>query len=434
MPHNKDSPPNTAKDTESAMGKSAELICVGTELLLGDILNSNAQYLAQELAGLGIPHFFQTVVGDNPSRIQQVVAMACERSGLILFTGGLGPTPDDLTIETLADFFDAPLVERPEIVADIEAKFTSRGRVMTPSNRKQALLPKGAEVLPNRTGTAPGIIWEPRPGLLIMTFPGVPSEMKAMWQETSVPYLKTHGWVQDTIVSRMVRCWGIGESGMAERVSEYLNLSNPTVAPYASHGEAKLRISAKAPTIAEAVALIHPVEQGIRNLLGSDCYGVDGDSLASVVGDLLQQKQQTVAVAESCTGGGLGQMFTAVAGSSAYFLGGIIAYDNRIKTNLLKVDPTVLDQEGAVSAIVAEHMALGVKAALQTDWALSITGIAGPGGGSETKPVGLVYIGLALPTGDVISQKYEFAHFRGRDWVRHLSACTALDLLRRHLL
>lgn len=158
------------------MGKSAELICVGTELLLGDILNSNAQYLAQELAGLGIAHFFQTVVGDNPARIQQTVAMACERSQLILFTGGLGPTPDDLTIETLADFFGAPLVEHPEILADIEAKFTSRGRVMTPSNRKQALLPAGAEVLPNRTGTAPGIIWEPRPGLLIMTFPGCPAK------------------------------------------------------------------------------------------------------------------------------------------------------------------------------------------------------------------------------------------------------------------
>lgn len=416
------------------MGKSAELICVGTELLLGDILNSNAQYLAQELAGLGIAHFFQTVVGDNPARIQQVVAMACERSNLILFTGGLGPTPDDLTIETLADFFGVPLVEHPDIVADIEAKFTRRGRVMTPSNRKQALLPEGAEVLPNRTGTAPGVIWEPRPGLLIMTFPGVPSEMKAMWQETSVPYLKNHGWVQDTIVSRMLRCWGIGESAMAERVDEYLHLSNPTVAPYASHGEAKLRISAKASTIAEAVALIHPVEQGIRNILGADCYGVDGDSLASVVGDLLQQQQQTVAVAESCTGGGLGQMFTAVAGSSAYFMGGIIAYDNRIKTSLLKVDPTVLETEGAVSAIVAEHMALGAKATFQTDWALSITGIAGPGGGTDSKPVGLVYIGLALPNGEVTHQKYDFAAFRGRDWVRHLSACTAMDLLRRHLL
>ncbi len=416
------------------MGKSAELICVGTELLLGDILNSNAQYLAQELAGLGIAHFFQTVVGDNPARIQQVVAMACERSNLILFTGGLGPTPDDLTIETLADFFGVPLVEHPEIVADIEAKFTSRGRVMTPSNRKQALLPEGAEVLTNRTGTAPGVIWEPRPGLLIMTFPGVPSEMKAMWQETSVPYLKAHGWVQDTIVSRMLRCWGISESGMAERVSEYLNLSNPTVAPYASHGEAKLRISAKASTVEEAMALIYPVEQGIRSLLGADCYGADDESLASVVGALLQQKQQTVAVAESCTGGGLGQMFTTVAGSSAYFLGGIIAYDNRIKTSLLKVDPTVLATEGAVSARVAEQMALGAKAALQTNWALSVTGIAGPGGGSDTKPVGLVYIGLALPSGEVISQKYEFAHFRGRDWVRHLSACSALDWLRRHLL
>lgn len=416
------------------MGKSAELICVGTELLLGDILNSNAQYLAQSLAGLGIAHFFQTVVGDNPARIQQVVAMACDRSQLILLTGGLGPTPDDLTIETLADFFGVPLVEHPDILADIEAKFASRGRVMSPSNRKQALLPEGAEVLPNRTGTAPGIIWEPRPGLWIMTFPGVPSEMKAMWQETAVPYLQRHGWVQDTIVSRMLRCWGISESSMAETVSEYLTLNNPTVAPYASHGEAKLRIAAKASTVDAALALIQPVEDGIRDLLGLDCYGADDESLASVVGDLLRQRQHTLAVAESCTGGGLGHSLTTIPGSSTYFRGGIIAYDNRVKTDLLQVDATVLAEVGAVSATVAEHMALGAKAALHTDWALSITGIAGPDGGSDIKPVGLVYIGLARPTGDVISQRNDFAAFRGRDWVRHLSTCTALDLLRRHLL
>jgi nicotinamide-nucleotide amidase len=416
------------------MTRSAELICIGTELLLGDILNSNAQFLAQELATLGIPHYYQSVVGDNPTRIKQAVAIACERSRLILFTGGLGPTPDDLTTETLADFFGTPLIEQPEILADIEAKFAQRGRVMSPSNRKQALLPEGAVTLPNPQGSAPGIIWEPRPGLVLMTFPGVPREMQAMWRETSVPYLQANGWVQDTIVSRMLRFWGISESAMAERAADFLSQGNPTVAPYASNGEAKLRISAKAVTREAALELIQPVETGIKALMGADCYGTDDDTLATVVGDLLLQRQQTLAVAESCTGGGLGHMLTTVAGSSAYFHGGIIAYANPVKVNLLQVDAVTLAQQGAVSGIVAEQMALGAKARLQTDWALSITGIAGPGGGSAEKPVGLVYIGLATPEGQVYSFEHHFASFRGRGWVRHLSACSALDHLRRILL
>jgi nicotinamide-nucleotide amidase len=416
------------------MTRSAELICIGTELLLGDILNSNAQFLAKELAILGIPHYYQTVVGDNPTRIKQALAIACERSRLLLFTGGLGPTPDDLTTATLADFFGAALVEQPDILADIEAKFARRGRTMAPSNRKQALLPAGAATLPNPLGSAPGLIWQPRPGLVLMTFPGVPVEMQAMWRETSVPYLQTQGWVKETIVSRMVRFWGVSESSLAEQVADFLSQGNPTVAPYASHGEAKLRISAKAPTREAALALIEPVEAGIRALVGPDCYGTDDDTLATVVGSLLGQRQQTLAVAESCTGGGLGQMLTTVAGSSAYFRGGIIAYDNGVKEKLLQVEPSALVQQGAVSPIVAEQMARGAKASLKTDWALSITGIAGPAGGSPEKPVGLVYIGLATPTGQVFSYEHHFASFRGRDWVRHLSACSALDHLRRRLL
>lgn len=421
-------------EIQPSAAKSAEIICVGTELLLGDILNGNAQFLAKELAGLGIAHYYQTVVGDNPARIQQLVTLATERSQLLLFTGGLGPTPDDLTIETLANLFGAPLIEHPDLLADIEAKFTARGRTMPISNRKQALLPEGAMVLPNAQGTAPGIIWSPRPHLTLMTFPGVPREMQAMWRETAVPYLQAHGWVNNTIVSRMLRFWGISESALAERVAPYLSQGNPTVAPYASNGEAKLRISARATSTAAAQAQIHPVEAGIRALVGDDCYGADDDSLASVVGHLLLQRQQTLAVAESCTGGGLGQLLTTVAGSSAYFQGGIISYDNRVKVNLLKVDAAVLEAQGAVSAPVAEQMALGAKALLQTDWALSITGIAGPAGGSPTKPVGLVYIGLATPSGDVVSYRHEFSGYRGRDWVRQLSALSALDALRRNLL
>ena len=415
------------------MKGSAEIICVGSELLLGDIVNTNAQFLAQELAQLGIPHYYQTVVGDNPLRIQRAVAIACERSRLLLFTGGLGPTPDDLTHETLADFFDAPLAERPEVIADIQQKYERRGRTMVASNRKQALLPQGAAVLPNPAGSAPGIIWEPRPGLVLMTFPGVPKEMNVMWQTTAVPYLKSEGWAANPIYSRTLKFWGIGESDLAEQVNPLFDLENPTVAPYASQGTVKLRISARAASEAEAIALIEPVADEILKIAPEPYYGSNDDTLASVVGDRLRQTGQTLAVAESCTGGGLGHMLTAVAGSSAYFMGGIISYDNAVKIGVLGVSPSVLETLGAVSALVAEQMAAGVRARLGTDWGVGITGVAGPGGGTAEKPVGLVYIGIAGPDGQVISQAYRFGNLRGRDWIRHLSCCSALDLLRRSL-
>jgi nicotinamide-nucleotide amidase len=413
----------------------AEIICVGTELLLGDILNSNAQFLGQQLAQLGIPHYYQSVVGDNRERLKQVIAIASERSQLLIFTGGLGPTPDDLTVETIADFFGFPLIERPEIIADITEKFNQRGRVMSPSNRKQALIPQGAEILANLTGTAPGIIWKPRgDGLTILTFPGVPAELYQMWSDVAIPYLKNNGWCQGIIHSCTLKFWGIAESTLAEKVADFLELKNPTVAPYANHGEVKLRISARAESPEIAQQLITPIETQLREISGLDCYGANGQTLASVVGELLQQHQATLSVAESCTGGGLGQILTQIPGSSEYFLGGVIAYHNQVKAAMLQVNPEDLDQYGAVSAVVAEQMALGVKNLLQTTWGLSITGIAGPGGGTTTKPVGLVYIGLATPQGSVESLECRFGEKRSRDWIRRVSASTALDLLRRHLL
>lgn len=415
------------------MSGSAEIICVGTELLLGDIVNSNAQFIAQQLADLGIPHYYQTVVGDNIERLQKVIALACERSRLLIFTGGLGPTPDDLTTEAIASFFDVPLVERAELIDDIRQKYTHRGKDMSPSNRKQALLPEGADVLYNPIGSAPGMIWQPLPGLIIMTFPGVPREMERMWLETAVPYLKGQGWGQSVIYSRMLRYWGIPESALAEKVESFFSLDNPTVAPYASNGEVRLRISAKAESQEAAKCLIEPIEKELRSLTAPDCFGVDDDTLATVIGQLLQQKDETVSVAESCTGGGLGHLLTTVPGSSSYFLGGIIAYDNQVKERVLKVDSDVLAQQGAVSEPVASQMAAGVRDLLKTTWGLSITGIAGPGGATETKPVGLVYFGLAGPDG-VQCHARTFAAYRGRDWVRWLSACTAIDLLRRRLL
>lgn len=413
---------------------AAEIISVGTELLLGEILNTNAQFLAQELAQLGIPHYYQTVVGDNILRLQKVVAMGCERSRLLIFTGGLGPTPDDLTTEALADFFQVPLVERADILEDIARKFAQRGRQMSPSNHKQALIPEGAEVLPNPTGSAPGIIWQPRPGLIIMTFPGVPSEMKVMWQQTAVPYLRSQGWGQEIIYSRTLRFWGVAESTLAEKVAAQLKLQNPTVAPYAGKGEVRLRVSAKAKTEAEALQLIAPVEQQIQEIAGLDYYGADTDNLASVVGELLKQAGQTVAVAESCTGGGLGQFLTQTPGSSVYFRGGVISYDNQIKVDLLGVDPEILAQHGAVSDLVAQQMAIGARNRLSATWGLSITGIAGPDGGSDTKPVGLVYLGIAGPNQQVESHRYLFGESRGRELIRWFSLSTVLDLLRRKLI
>lgn len=413
---------------------SAEIISVGTELLLGEILNTNTQFLAQELARLGIAHYYQTVVGDNILRLQKAVAIGCERSRLLIFTGGLGPTPDDLTTEALADFFQAPLIERADVLAEIAEKFARRGRQMSPSNHKQALMPVGAEVLPNPTGSAPGIIWQPRPGLTLITFPGVPSEMKVMWQQTAVPYLRSQGWAQETIHSHTLRFWGIAESTLAEKVSAQLALQNPTVAPYAGKGEVRLRISAKAPTQAEALQIIAPVEQQIQKIAGLDYYGSNDDSLASVVGNLLKQARQTVAVAESCTGGGLGQFLTSISGSSAYFRGGIISYDNQIKTELLGVSPDTLAQHGAVSDQVAQQMAAGARDRLKATWGLSITGIAGPDGGTVTKPVGLVYVGIAGPNGQVESHCHRFGESRPRDSIRWFSLCAVLDTLRRKLL
>ena len=415
------------------MSSSAEIISVGTELLLGNILNSNAQFIAQQLAQLGIPHYYQTVVGDNPDRLKHAIAVASERSQILIFTGGLGPTPDDLTTETIADFFNTPLVENSEVVADIAQKFAQRGREMTDNNRKQALVPQGAAVLYNPVGSAPGIIWQPRSGVTILTFPGVPTEMKEMWRQIAVPYLKSQGWGQEIIVSRILKFWGLAESSLADKVADFFDLQNPTVAPYANFGEVKLRISAKAPSEEAAYQIIAPVEEQLRQIGGLDCYGSDEDTIASVVGELLTVTQTTLSVAESCTGGGLGQLLTSVSGSSRYFWGGVISYDNSVKQNLLGVDPEALAQHGAVSAIVAQQMAVGIRSRLNTTWGISITGVAGPDGGTEIKPVGLVYIGLAGPDDQVTSFAHQFGE-RGREWVRHVSACSAIDHLRRKLL
>ncbi len=412
----------------------AEILCVGTELLLGEITNTNAQFLATELAKLGIPHHYQTVVGDNIDRIHQALEVGADRAQLILVTGGLGPTPDDLTHAALASYFKVDLIEHPQIWDDIVRKYGQRGITPSPSNRKQAYLPQGAEILPNPSGSACGLIWHPQPGLTILTFPGVPREMISMWVTTAVPYLKEQGWGREIFHSQVLRHWGIGESVLAERVGALMENSNPTVAPYAGQGEVRLRVTGRAPSIEQAQALMNPVVQQLQAIAGEDYFGSDEDTLASIVGTLLKQHHQTLSVAESCTGGLLGQLITGVPGSSHYFQGGVMAYDNQVKQALLQVDATDLQTYGAVSETVAAQMAQGVQRLMSTDWSLSITGIAGPDGGSELKPVGLVYIGLAGPQQNVKIIERRLGSLRSREGIRLFSAQTALDQLRRELI
>ena len=412
--------------------RAAEILCVGTELLLGNILNGNARWLAEQLASLGVPHHRQLVVGDNRERLIRAVREAAGRCRLLITTGGLGPTPDDLTTEAIAAAFDTPLEEHPETWDDIQAKLAQRGRTPSASVRRQALIPHGASLLPNPTGTAPGVIWSPQPGFTVMTFPGVPSEMQAMWHQTAVPWLRQAGLSEGVFASRMLRFWGVAESALAEQVDDLLTLTNPTVAPYAGAGEVKLRLTARADDAAAARALLAPVEAEVRARTGSLCYGADDDSLASVLLAALRRRGETLAVAESCTGGGLGAALAAVPGASDVFLGGVIAYANRVKQTLLGVPAELLERHGAVSDPVACAMADGARRISGSTWALAVTGIAGPGGGSDTKPVGLVHIALSGPDG-TDSEAVRFGSSRGRAWIQTLTVGEALDRLRRRL-
>ncbi|MFM9101214.1 MAG: CinA family nicotinamide mononucleotide deamidase-related protein, partial [Cyanobium sp.] len=298
-----------------------------------------------------------------------------------------------------------------------------------------------AAVLPNPTGTAPGMIWSPtpldpgfaiQPGFTVLTFPGVPSEMHAMWEATAEPWLRQEGLARGVFVSRLLRFWGASESALAERMADLLALENPTVAPYAGAGEVKLRLTARADNTPAAEALLAPVEAEIRARSAGLCFGSDADSLASVVLQRLRVRGETLAVAESCTGGGLGAALTAVPGSSEVFLGGVIAYANSVKQALLGVPAALLAEHGAVSDAEAIAMAEGARRLTGSTWALAVTGVAGPGGGTAAKPVGLVHIALAGPDG-TSSSGVRFGESRGRDWIRTLTTGEALNRLRLKL-
>ena len=418
---------------QSKIKDGVEIICIGTELLLGDILNSNARWIAKELALLGMPHYRQTVVGDNKSRLKDVILEATKRSKILITTGGLGPTPDDITTETIADAFKAPLEERAEVWLDIQQKISTRNQKPALSNRKQSLFPSNATLIPNPSGTAPGMIWEPIENLTILTFPGVPSELKLMWNKYAIPWFKETGEARKIFFSRVLKISGVAESKLAEDISDLLNRSNPTVAPYAKLGEVQLRLTAKGDTFEKAKELIVPLEEELRHRIGLQCYGSDNESLNSVVLAILSKRKESLATAESCTGGGLGAALTAIPGASKIFKGGVIAYSNVIKQKILGVSPTLLNKYGAVSEQVVQAMAQGAREKFESDWGIAISGVAGPDGGTKSSPVGYVHIAIAGPKG-CLSNLKNFGGQRSRIEIQQLSVLSALDQLRLILL
>jgi nicotinamide-nucleotide amidase len=387
----------------------AEIICVGTELLLGQIINTNAAYLAEKLARLGIDLYHVSTVGDNLPRLTALLQQAWERVDLVLISGGLGPTLDDLTREAVALLAGEELVEDPGARRMIEEYFDRRGLPMPPGNLRQALRPRSAVCLMNPYGTAPGL-WLEKDGKMLAALPGVPVEMKYLMEEEVLPRIDRvraqTGRPGPVLVSRVLKMAGIGESAMAEKIQDLLaGQTNPTIAPLAKRGEVWLRLTAKAPSEEAALALIRPVEEAIRSRLAGYIFGTDGEQLEEVVGRILTARGLTLGTAESCTGGLLSHRITGVPGASAYFLAGVVAYDNRVKEKTLGVEKALLQEYGAVSPQVARAMAEGMRKNFGVDLALSTTGIAGPGGGTAKKPVGLVYLALAYPGGTVTREE-----------------------------
>ena len=405
---------------------TAEIICVGTELLLGDILNTNAQFLSRELAELGISVMHQHVIGDNPARLKELVLQAKSRSDLLVFSGGLGPTEDDLTKETVAEAFGDTLAFDEGEWQKIIDFFARTNRRPTPNNRKQAMCPTVGHKLINDHGTAPGAWFEDADGHCAALMPGVPREMKAMWAEQVRPILLKRQ--NCTIHSRTLRVLG-GESNLEYRVRALLENPNPTAAIYCKTGECEIRITARAQNDAEAQTMCRAYAKKFYDLLGDAVYDEDVAGLEETLVRTLKEKGLTLSTAESCTGGLIAQRITSVPGSSEVFGYGFVTYWEQAKAKLVGVDPAVIAQYNVVSAPVAAQMALGAAKAAGADIAVSVTGLAGPGGGDAVRPVGTVYLGAAR--GDKAYVKKLFVSRPDRAWVRGRAAQTALELALR---
>ncbi len=409
---------------------TVELISVGTEILLGNIVNTNAAWLAGQCAALGLSCYYQSVVGDNQERLRETLKTALERSDAVILSGGLGPTTDDLTKETAAEAMGMPLVEDPRSLERIEEYFRARGLEMTENNKKQALVPAGAVVLDNDNGTAPGLILEKGEKRVIL-LPGPPNELIPMFEERVRPYLQR--LEPGILYSRTVKICGMGESKVASIVQDLIDSqTNPTIAPYAKTGEVHLRVTARAQAEKEAKNLVKPMVKELEKCFGKDIYTTREDvALEQAVVDLLLNRQLTVCTIESCTGGMLAARLINVPGVSETFRAGFITYSNKAKRKVAGVKKKTLRKYGAVSPQTAGEMARGAAKTSHADVTVSVTGIAGPDGGSREKPVGLVYIGCHIGDRTTV-QEYRFVGNRGK--IRESAVSAALTLLRRCIL
>ena len=374
----------------------AELVSVGTELLLGEIVDTNAAYMSQRLSEIGVDVHFRHTVGDNLSRIVSVLELALSRSHAVLICGGLGPTQDDLTRESIAQVTARTLVTDPEAEQCLREFFASRGFTPTPNNLKQATVPEGGELLANSCGTAPGLFLE-HDGKVLIAVPGPPAEMREMMQLQVLPRLcERLGEAVSPVHARVLRFADIGESTLVAEIDDIISgQTDPTIAPYASPGEVTLRMATKTPDAREAQQRFDRMEASLRERVGRYIYGVDDETMEVAAGKALREAGASLAVAESCTGGLIASRITDVAGSSDYLLGGVVAYANDVKEKVLGVPGETLARFGAVSEETALAMVAGVRKLYGSDYAVATTGIAGPGGGTEEKPVGLVYVAVA---------------------------------------
>ncbi len=407
--------------------ETAEILCVGTELLLGDIVNTNAAFLSQRLAELGIHVYRHTVVGDNPERLKHALAAAFSQADLVITSGGLGPTYDDLTKETVAEYFGREMEMHEGSLSAIRGYFQRTGRVMTKNNEKQAMMPRGAVVFPNHYGTAPSLAIEGEEKTAIM-LPGPPGELTHIFEEEIRPYLESRR--RTVLVSKNVHIFGMGESAVEAKLSALMTESeNPTVAPYCKEGEVRLRVTAEAESRESAAALCDAVIEKIKATeVGGYIYGIDVDSLENAVVGFLRDKGLTLSAAESCTGGLIAKRITDISGSSRVFLGGCVTYTNEVKEKLLGVCHETLEKYGAVSEQTAAEMARGVRMRLGSDIGVSATGIAGPSGGTDETPVGTVFIGISTRSGEKV-RKLSLSSMRSREYIRTVSVANALDMI-----
>jgi nicotinamide-nucleotide amidase len=409
--------------------KRASIVSIGNELLTGQTISTNASYLSEKLLSIGIPAVSSYIIGDDINSIVRVLKLASDDADVVIATGGLGPTDDDVTRQALAEFLGAELQLQRELLQKIRDFFASRNRQMPQKNIRQAYIPAGAEALANNLGTAPGIIAETNRKLLV-ALPGVPSEMQQMFEESVLPKLRRLAGEQ-TIVVRKLRCFGAGESNIAALLGNLMQRDrNPLVNCTAEHGVITLHTIATAKDKLKAQQMSDKDEEQLRGILAELVYGTGEQTLGELVGEKLAQQNKTIAVAESCTGGTLAKLITDVPGASGYFTHGWVTYSNSAKISELGVSADLIERHGAVSEQVAEAMAKGARKKAGTDFAIGITGIAGPSGGTEQKPVGLVYISVDSDSG-CETEKFMFSHDRSS--VRLRTALTALNMLRLKL-